>query len=108
MSTNDLVAYKGTTILQERVVYQSRVGSLIYPTSISRPDIVFASSRLARFMYNPGEIHLMAADRVIRYLDGTRTYALEFGGLCEVTINIFEGSSDILFANLLNIRSTQG
>jgi hypothetical protein len=35
-------------------------------------------------------------------------YALEFGGLCEVTINIFEGSSDISFANLPNIRSIQG
>jgi hypothetical protein len=105
MSTDDLVAYKGTATLQERVAYQSRVGSLIYPTSISRPDIAFASSRLARFMHNPGEIHLIAADRVIRYLDGTRMYALEFGRLCEATINIFEGSSDVLFANLLNIKS---
>jgi hypothetical protein len=57
-------------------------------------------------MYNPGEIYFITADRVIRYLDGTRIYALEFGGLCEVTINIFEGSSNISFANLLNIRST--
>jgi hypothetical protein len=35
-------------------------------------------------------------------------YALEFGGLYEVTINIFEGSSDILFVNLPNIKSIQG
>jgi hypothetical protein len=35
-------------------------------------------------------------------------YALEFDGLCETIINIFKGSSDILFANLLNIKSTQG
>jgi hypothetical protein len=59
-------------------------------------------------MYNPGEIHLIAADRVIYYLDGTYTYTLEFSGLYETIINIFEGSSDISFANLLNIRSTQG
>jgi hypothetical protein len=58
-------------------------------------------------MHNPGEIYFIAADRVIYYLDGTRIYALEFGGLYEVTINIFEGSSNILFANLLNIRSIQ-
>jgi hypothetical protein len=50
----------------------------------------------------------MAADQVIRYLDGTRTYTLEFGRLYETTINIFEGSSDASFANLPNIRSTQG
>jgi hypothetical protein len=32
-------------------------------------------------------------------------YTLEFSRLYEVTINIFEGSSDILFANLPNIRN---
>jgi hypothetical protein len=34
-------------------------------------------------------------------------YALEFGGLYEAIINIFEGSSNISFANLLNIKSIQ-
>jgi hypothetical protein len=58
-------------------------------------------------MYNPGEIHLITADRVIYYLDGTCIYMLEFGGLCEVIINIFKGSSNVLFVNLLNIRSIQ-
>jgi hypothetical protein len=58
-------------------------------------------------MYNPGEIYFIAADRVIRYLDGTRIYTLEFSRLCEVIINIFEGSSNISFANLLNIKSIQ-
>jgi hypothetical protein len=55
-------------------------------------------------MYNPGEIYLIAADQVICYLDGTRIWALEFGRLCEAIINIFEGSNDVSFANLLNIR----
>jgi hypothetical protein len=59
-------------------------------------------------MHNPGEIHLIAADRVICYLDGTRMYTLEFNGLCEIIINIFKGSSDASFANLPNIRSIQG
>jgi hypothetical protein len=34
-------------------------------------------------------------------------YALEFGGLYKTIINIFEGSSDISFANLLNMKSIQ-
>jgi hypothetical protein len=33
-------------------------------------------------------------------------YTLEFDRLYEATINIFEGSSDISFVNLLNIRNT--
>jgi hypothetical protein len=41
-------------------------------------------------------------------LDRTRTYTLEFDGLYKAIINIFEGSNNISFANLLNIRSTQG
>jgi hypothetical protein len=35
-------------------------------------------------------------------------YALEFGGLYEITINIFKGSSNTSFVNLLNIRNIQG
>jgi hypothetical protein len=58
-------------------------------------------------MYNPGEIHLIAADRVICYLDRTCIYALEFSKLYEAIINIFEGSSDVSFVNLLNMRSIQ-
>jgi hypothetical protein len=34
-------------------------------------------------------------------------YTLEFGRLYEVIINIFEGSSDVSFANLPNIKSIQ-
>jgi hypothetical protein len=59
-------------------------------------------------MHNPGEIHFIAADRVIYYLDRTRIYMLEFDRLYEIIINIFEGSNNISFANLLNIKSTQG
>jgi hypothetical protein len=58
-------------------------------------------------MHNPGEIHLIAADRVIRYLDRTHIYTLEFDRLYKVIINIFEDSSNISFANLLNIKSIQ-
>jgi hypothetical protein len=35
-------------------------------------------------------------------------YMLEFNRLYEAIINIFEGSSDILFINLLNIKNIQG
>jgi len=59
-------------------------------------------------MQNPGPAHQLAADRVIRYLDGIRTYALEFGGICEATINIFEGSSDASFADMPDRKSSEG
>jgi hypothetical protein len=34
-------------------------------------------------------------------------YALEFDRLYKIIINIFEGSSDISFVNLLNIKNIQ-
>jgi hypothetical protein len=59
-------------------------------------------------MHNPSDDHYLAADRVIRYLDGTSTYALEFGSIPEATVCVFEGSSDALFANLEGRKSSEG
>ena len=62
LSTDDLVPFQGTATPQEVASYQSKVGSIIYPTSITRPDIAFASSRLASFMQNPSPTHQLAAE----------------------------------------------
>jgi transposase InsO family protein len=60
--------------------YRSLVGSLMYVASGSRPDIMFAVSKLSRFLDCYREIHWQAAIRVVRYLKGTRDLALEIGG----------------------------
>jgi hypothetical protein len=58
-------------------------------------------------MYNLSDDHYLAVDRVIRYLDGTSTYVLEFGSIPETTVYVFEGSSDMLFANLEGRKSSE-
>ena len=68
---------------------------------ITRPDIVFAASRLARFNTNPGEAHHTEADRVIRYLVGTKNLALQLGGS-----DIFEVASDASFADNTTDRTS--
>jgi hypothetical protein len=95
-------------MLQSKASYQSKVGSIIYPICMTRPDIAYASSQLAQFMHNLLDDHHLAADRVIRYLDGTSTYALEFGSILEATVCVFEGSSDASFANLEGQKSSEG
>nr|GFA51127.1 hypothetical protein [Tanacetum cinerariifolium] len=50
--------------------YRSMIGSLMYVTS-SRPDIMFATSRCARYQANPNEHHVSAVKRIFRYLKGT-------------------------------------
>jgi len=59
---------------------QKNIGSLLYAAVVTRPDIAFAVSLLARFLTNPGPTHHRAADRVILYLKSQRTLALQFGG----------------------------
>jgi hypothetical protein len=75
---------------------------------MTRLDIAYASSQLVQFMYNLSDNYYLAANRVIRYLDGTSTYALEFGSIPETIIYVFEGSSNILFANLERRKSSEG
>ena len=48
--------------------YRPLVGSLMYVTSGSRPDIAFAVSKLSRFVNCYHEVHWQAAIRVVRYL----------------------------------------
>ena len=95
----DLVPYNGEASAESRVLYQLKVGSIVYPTAISRPDIAHTSSKLAAFMQNSSPEHYAAADRALRYLGGTSTYALELGGILDATVEVFEGSSDASFAN---------
>ncbi|CAL2246009.1 unnamed protein product [Prunus armeniaca] len=57
--------------------YRQIVGSLLYLTA-TRPDIMFASSLLARFMHNPTRKHMGTTKRVLRYIQGTLDYGIEF------------------------------
>lgn len=51
--------------------YQQIIGSLLYLANCTRPDLSQAVSKLARFMSNPSEDHMVAAKQVLRYLAGT-------------------------------------
>ncbi|XP_017186631.1 uncharacterized mitochondrial protein AtMg00810-like [Malus domestica] len=56
--------------------YRSVVGSLLYLTA-TRPDIIYASSLLARFVH-PTNNHYGIAKRVLRYIKGTLDYGLKY------------------------------
>jgi hypothetical protein len=47
------------------MLYQRKMGSVLYAATTTRPDIAFAVSRLVRFNQNPSQEHHRAADRVI-------------------------------------------
>jgi hypothetical protein len=62
------------------VPYHEAVGSLMYASLGTRPDISFAVQTLSRFAKNPGLAHWEAVKRVFRYLKGTRELWLSYGG----------------------------
>ena len=47
-----------------RVPYQEAIGSLMYASVGTRPDISFAVSTLSQFLDNPGQAHWEAVKRV--------------------------------------------
>jgi hypothetical protein len=63
-------------LLDDRSLYLSIVGRLIYLSTHSRPDISFIVSRLCQFMQAPTQVHLDLAKRVIRYFKHTINYKI--------------------------------
>jgi hypothetical protein len=63
--------------LADEGLYRRIVGSLLYLTA-TRPDLMYAASLLSRFMTGPTKIHMGAAKRVLRYVQGTLSYGIEY------------------------------
>ena len=63
--------------LADENVYRRIVGSLLYLTA-TRPDLMYAASLLSRFMNKPTKKHMGVARRVLRYVQGTLDYGIEY------------------------------
>ena len=89
----------------DSTLFRSLVGSLSYLTS-TRPDILFGVGLVSRYMEAPTTAHLMAAKRILLYIEDT----LDFG-LCYSSSNNFRlrGFSDSDWAgDIDDRRSTTG
>ncbi|XP_067937199.1 uncharacterized protein [Watersipora subatra] len=62
----------------DHTLYQSIVGSLLYASTATRPDITHSVGVLSKFNSMPTQTHLTAAKRVLRYLKGTMGYGITF------------------------------
>jgi hypothetical protein len=95
-----------------RNIYQSRIGSTTYATSITRPDAARALNKLAEFLLNPSPEHLKAANRLIKYLYDTRYLAIEYSADSATFTTLepeFRCSTDAAFGNDIDTRkSTEG
>ena len=64
--------------LSTRCPYRAIVGSLLYVSTWTRPDISFAVSQVARFQQSPSNHHWQCAKHILRYLKGTRDFGLSY------------------------------
>lgn len=60
------------------IPYQQAVGSILYLTQGSRPDIAYAVNYVSRFNNCFSKSHWMAVKRIMRYLKGTSHLKLAF------------------------------
>jgi len=63
----------------DSTLYRQIIGSLMFLTIGTRPDISAAVGIVSQFAENPSQAHFSAAKRILRYLRGTREYKLHLG-----------------------------
>ena len=66
--------------------YRQAIGSLLYLTVVSRPDLAQAVSKVAQFCNRPTKKHWSAVKGIFRYLNGHRDLGLTLGGSGDNTL----------------------
>ena len=95
---------KGSEPSVNKHEYQHLVGSLMYAMLGTRPDIAFAVQQLSQFNADPSITHMIAAKRVIRYLQGTKSLGITYS--CQGELH---GYADSDFAgDIDDAKSTGG
>lgn len=56
-------------ITVDETYYKQLVGNLMYLT-VTRPDMMFVTCLISRYMAKPTELHLQAAKKALRFLKG--------------------------------------
>jgi hypothetical protein len=84
LATGTRLIAEGDPLDTELYPYSALVGSLLYLSCCTRPDIAFAVNALARYMSAPTQQHWAAAKSVVRYLRGTVKQGITFGSAMDL------------------------
>jgi len=71
-SNHQLKAIEDDDERTDATAYQQIIGSLMYLVTGTRPDLAYTITHLSQFNSSPSAKHLVAAKRVLRYLQGTK------------------------------------
>ena len=92
-----------------QTAYRSIVGNLLWIARCTRPDIMWITSELTRFMQNPGIKHLRRAVRVVQYLLATKDVGIRWRRRSpNKSVNELVTSSDASFCDREDGKSTFG
>ena len=75
--------------------YHEAVGSLMYATLGTRPDICFTVQTISRFNSKPGLAHWEAIKRIFRYLKGTKNLWLGYGGVARELVGYADANGSM-------------
>ncbi|CAI7912440.1 unnamed protein product [Closterium sp. NIES-54] len=82
----------------DRKLFHSMVGALNYAANHTRPDIAFATSRLASVVSRPSHEQLEAAKRLVRYVTATASVGLEYSAVRQ---RLQRGAADLSKGEML-------
>lgn len=100
MNTND------NATCNDKIPYREAVGSLLFLTAVSRPDISYAVGFVSRFSNKYDVSHWHTVQRILRYLLKTKDHGILYN---ESETNNLVDYSDSDFASDLDTRqSTSG
>ena len=104
---NAILSSEPDTILEETVPYREAVGSLLFLSATTRPDITCAVNLVSRFQNNYSHVHWNAVKRIMKYLKGTPCYGIRYISETENPYLVAYSNAD--FAGDLDTRrSTTG
>ena len=78
---------------QQTFPFLSLVGKLMYCSNRTRPDIMTVVNHLNRYMSSPTVSHWAQAKRILRYLNGTRSFCVTFNGIISLDPIVWQDSS---------------
>jgi hypothetical protein len=106
MSPSTRLAQEGELLDKNEHPYGTLVGSLLYLSVCTRPDIAYSVGALAKYMAAPTIAHWTTAKGVLRYLADTKQYGINFGSSGNPTL---QGYCDSDYASDVDTRrSTTG
>jgi hypothetical protein len=81
-SKQDSPSHPDEVVHMSMIPYQKAIGSLMYASVATCPNITFTITLLSQFLGNPGEAHWEGAKCILCYLSGTKSLMLTYSIKC--------------------------